>query len=535
MRTLTTSLWSAGPSHPVLDITVGELLREAASSHPEKGALASIAPDRDPRVWTYAELLDDAERAAAWLLQRFTPGEHIAVWAPNVPEWLILQFGAALSGLVLVTANPALRGPELSDALHRSHAVGLFSVRSFRGTAMSEVVDAILPGLPDLRETVHFEGWLHDVRRTPKVAELPDVDPQSPTQIQFTSGTTGRPKPALLRHRAMVTNATLVRDRCGAEVGGTFATALPLFHTAGSGLAVLGSVHQRATLVLAEIFDPALLLRAIEDYEVRVLGGVPLMLHAMLAHPALSSVDLSSLRVVMSGGDAVPAPLVEGWARACGAGFSAVYGQTELSPIVAQTRPSDTPDDNLHTAGQPLEGVDIAIVDPATGAVQPNGIEGEICARGYQVMAGYFGMPDATAETIDADGWLHTGDLGTMDSRGYLTVTGRLKDLIIRGGENIYPREIEAELTNHSGVAAAMVLGVPDEAWGEQVAAVLQLDPAWPRPTSADLRDRLRERLSPQKTPTSWYVAADLPTNAMGKLQKFRLREQIAAGELEVL
>lgn len=535
MSTLTESRWPLDISAPVLELTVGELLRRAAAAAPDRVALVSVAPDREARTWTYAELCDDAERAAAWLLARFRPGEHIAVWAPNVPEWLVLQYGAALAGLVLVTANPALRGPELEYTLDRSRSVGVFFTDSFRGTDMAAQIRSVLPAVPAVRAAVAFDGWLHDVRGTGRPARLPAVDPRSATQIQFTSGTTGRPKPAVLAHRSMVTNAAFVRDRCGAPAGATFATALPLFHTAGCGLAALGSVHQRATLVLGEIFDPTTMLTAIQDHRAQIFGGVPAMLHALLAHPRLAEFDLGSLRIVMSGGDAVPPALVDGWAAACGAATSAVYGQTELGPIVCQTSPADSREDNLFTAGRPLPGVEVSLRDPGTGAVQPIGVEGEICARGYQQMIEYLDMPADTARTVDAEGWLHTGDLGTMDARGYVRVTGRLKDMIIRGGENIYPREIEAALAAHPALIDAVVLGLPDETWGETVAAVLRPDPAQPTPGPAELQDWLRERLAPHKTPKSWYTAASFPVNAMGKLQKFRLREQVAAGELEPL
>ncbi|MFS0886970.1 class I adenylate-forming enzyme family protein [Aeromicrobium sp. 179-A 4D2 NHS] len=535
MTTLTSSLWPADTSEPVLPLTVGDLLRAGADESPDAVALVSVAPDRAPRTWTYAELLEDAEHAAAWLLDRFEPGEHVVVWAPNVPEWLVLQYGAALSGLVLVTANPALRGEELRYLIDASRASGVFHVADFRGTDMASILGEVAPQVPAVRHVVDLAGWLEQTRAVPRRPELPAVDPHGPTQIQFTSGTTGRPKAAVLKHAAMVNNALYVRQRCGAERGATFATALPLFHTAGCGLAAMGTFGEGGTLVLGELFEPGLLLTAVEQHRARVLGGVPAMLHAMLAHPRLAEFDLSSLDVIMSGGDLVPPAIVDRWREVCGAASSAVYGQTELSPIVCQTRPDDARDDNLYTAGQPLPNVEVAILDPQTRAVLPVGEEGEICARGYQTMLEYLDRPDATAQAIDVDGWLHTGDLGRMDERGYVTVTGRIKDLIIRGGENIYPREIEDQLVRHPSVASAIVIGLRDEAWGESVAAVVQLADGAPRPTAEELHAFLRERLAPHKTPKAWHVATDLPTNAMGKLQKFRLREQIEAGTLPAL
>ncbi|MDM7490895.1 AMP-binding protein [Rhodococcus sp. CSLK01-03] len=510
-------------------------MREATRDAADHIALVSVGPDRNPRSWTYRQLLDDSERAAAWLLARYRSGEHIAVWAPNVPEWIVLQYGAALAGLVLVTANPAWREAELEYALRRSHAVGMFHVDGFRGTDMAEIVDAVLPRVPQVRGATSFGGWLDEVRRTERPTTLPEVHPGSPTQIQFTSGTTGAPKAAVLAHMAMVTNAAYVHERSGSPDGATWLTALPLFHTAGCGLAGMGTVYQRGTLVLAEVFDPALMLTAAQQFRAQVLSGVPAMLHAVLAHPDLHTYDLAALRIVTSGGDAVPAELIDRCEQQFGTVFSAVYGQTELSPIICQTGPEDGREDNRFTAGRPLPNVEVAIVDPLTGTVVPTGTEGEICARGYQQMLGYLDMPAETAATVDAHGRLRTGDLGTMDDRGYVRVTGRLKDMIIRGGENIYPREIEVALGRHPAVIQAVALGLPDARWGETVAAALRLDPAQPVPSAQDLQRFLRESLAPHKTPKSWFAATALPVNAMGKLQKFRLREQILAGELSEL
>ncbi len=532
---LTRSLHPADTSRPVLALSVGDLLREAADEVPDRSALISIAPDREPLTWTYGELLRDAEHAAAWLLERFKPGDHIAVWAPNVPEWVVLQYGSALAGMVLVTTNPALREQELEYALRQSRSVAVANAESFRGTDMAALVAGVLKNLPGIT-AIPFTTWLQDIRAVdPSGVSFPDVDPRSPTQIQFTSGTTGRPKAAVLRHQAMVTNSDYIRARCGSPDGAVWVSAMPLFHTAGCGMAGLGNLVQRGTLVLAQIFDPALMLSAVTTYEADVLIGVPAMLKALLAHRDLGSFDYSSLQVIVSGGDTVTADLVETCEKTFGAGFSTVYGQTELSPIVTQTSPQDSAQDNRFTAGRPLWNVEVAILDAASGAAAPLGVEGEICARGYQTMIGYLDMPEETAATIDGDGWLHTGDLGSMDERGYLTVTGRLKDMIIRGGENIYPAEIEAVLLRHPAVTDAVVVGVKDEEWGERVAAVVTLDPDSAVPSEQELYDLVRASLAPHKTPKAWYVSSDLPRNAMGKLQKFRLRDQIAVNALQRL
>jgi acyl-CoA synthetase (AMP-forming)/AMP-acid ligase II len=380
--------WPADTGRPVLETTPGDVLRRAAAAVPQRVALAEIAPpgaslsgaDRTDRTWTYAQLLADAERAASWLSARFTPGEHLAVWAPNIPEWVVLQYGAALAGLVLVTVNPAMREAELRHVLSQSGAVGLVLTDSFRGTEMAAMADRLRPHLPRLRETVSFTGWLAQVRRTPR-GSLPRVDAAGPAQIQYTSGTTGAPKGAILHHRGLVTNAAFVAARAGFPDGGTWASALPLFHTAGCGLTVLGTALGEGTLVLPQFFHPELMLEAMQNWRADLFAGVPVMHAALLAHPGFDAYDLGACSVLMSGGDTVPPALIEEAERRFGARFCTVYGQTELSPIIAQTSPHDSPDDKRHTTGRPLWQVEVKVIDPGRGDVRPIGEPGEICAR----------------------------------------------------------------------------------------------------------------------------------------------------------
>ena len=544
-RALRDSYWEADTGVEISELTAGELLRRAAAEVPDRLALVEVAPAGPPlvegapssaRTWTYAELLAEADQTAQWLLGRFEPGERIAVWAPNLPEWVILQYGAALAGLVLVTANPALRAAELEYLLRQSKSVGIAYVDAFRGTDMAAVVHDVSTRLPLLRNLVRFTTWESEVR-TARIApvSLPAVSPAEPAQLQYTSGTTGFPKGALLSHTALITNASFVHKRAQFPDGGIWATALPLFHTAGCGMSVLGTAASRGTLVLAQLFEPKLVLGALQQWGADLFAAVPAMHNALLSNPDFGSYDLSSVKVVASGGDAVPAALVQEAERRYDARFSTVYGQTELSPIVTQTSPDDSQSDKAETAGRPLWRVEVKIADARSGAVLRLGEEGEICARGYQVMLGYFEMPEATRATIDDEGWLHTGDLGRMDSRGYLKVTGRLKDMIIRGGENIYPREIEAALLAHPGVAAVAVLGVPDPAMGERVVAAVKPTDLGNPPGSEDLNAFLRHSLAHFKIPKSWYLAEALPANAMGKVQKFLIKEQISAGVLREL
>jgi acyl-CoA synthetase (AMP-forming)/AMP-acid ligase II len=537
--------WPADTSQPVLELTTGDLLREAAADAGTQTALIEVAPEGAPsltgaesteRRWTYQQLLAEAERGAHWLLTQFSPGERIAIWAPNVPEWVILQYSAALAGLVVVTANPALRAPELRYVLEQSRSAGLFHTAVFRGSDMTAIADKASAGLPELRATFCFADWQATVgAHRPDGGPLPEVKPGDAAQIQYTSGTTGFPKGALLHHRGLVTNAKFMIDRTQLPDRGTKVSAMPLFHTAGCAMGVLGCAHKRATYALCQLFEPTLVLTAIQDHQADLLAGVPTMLIALLSHPEFDKFDLSRLSRVLSGGTTVPPELVLQAEEGFGALYTEVYGQTELSPVVAQTSPGDPIDLKTDTAGRPLPQVEVAIRDPVTGETLPVGQPGEICARGFQAMLGYFDMPERTAETVDPDGWVHTGDLGTLDERGYLRVTGRLKDMIIRGGENIYASEIEQVLFTHPGIRDAAVIGLPDPKWGEIVAAVLV--PAEPSqvPAVTELHDLCREQLAPHKMPARWFQAAELPLTGSGKIQKFRLREQIERAELTEL
>src|SRR5215472_4299412 len=536
--------WPADTSQPVLELTTGDLLREAAGDAGTHTALIEVAPpgtpslsgaERTDRRWTYHELLAEAEQCAHWLLTRFSPGERITIWAPNIPEWIILQYGAALAGLIVVTANPALRAAELRYVLRQSRSAGLFHTAAFRGSDMTAIAREAAAGLPGLRAAFCFGDWPATVRAHREGGSLPAVRPGDAAQIQYTSGTTGFPKGALLHHRGLITNASFMIGRTQLPRRGVMVSAMPLFHTAGCALGVLGCAHQRACYVLCQLFDPALVLTAAQDYRANLLPGVPTMLIAMLGHPGFDQFDLSRLSGVLSGGSPVPPELAHRVEQRFGVRFTTVYGQTELSPVVTQTSPDDSPEDKATTAGRPLPQVEVAIRDPATGETVPTGQPGEICARGYQAMLGYFDMPERTAETIDPDGWVHTGDLGMLDDRGYLQVTGRIKDMIIRGGENIYATEIEQVLFSLPGVRDVAVLGLPDPTWGEIVAAVLVPADPGELPGAAELHDLCRTHLAPHKTPARWFGVTELPLTGSGKIQKFRLREQIDGGELKEL
>jgi fatty-acyl-CoA synthase len=514
------------------ETTLGDLLRVAAAEHPGRVALVDAGPEpAQRRSWTYAELLSTAERVARALLVRFRPGERLAIWAPNCAEWVLLQQGASLAGLVLVTVNPANRQRELDYVVRQSRAAGIFFVPEYRGFDMAAAVRTARATAPELREAVSFADWAEFLATTDAIKILPAIAPGDPAQIQYTSGTTGFPKGALLHHRGIVNASRFVARGAGATEGAVWINAMPMFHIGGGALTEIGTFAFRGTYVLMPAFDAGLLLELVETYQGTITLVVPTMLSDLLSHPDLGKRDTRSLLSIMSGASFVPADLVTRAKEALGCQFSIVFGQTELHGVITQTDLDDSADDQSRTIGRPLPMVDVKITDPDSGATLPVGTRGEVCARGYQTMLEYFEQPEQTRLTLSGDGWLRTGDLASMDERGYLTITGRLKDMIIRGGENIYPRELEDVLGSHPGVAAVAVVGVPDDTWGEQVGAVI-VPAGHPAPSPDALRVYCRERLARFKAPSFWYFVSDLPTTATGKIQKYVLKERIERGEL---
>ncbi|MGY1636905.1 AMP-binding protein [Geodermatophilus sp. SYSU D00742] len=526
---LTSAYWPAERTGSVREETVGDLLRRTAERVPDTTALVEGVAGTERRRWSYDRLSSESERAARALLGRFAPGERVAVWANNIPEWIVLEMAAALAGLTLVTVNPALRADELRHVLGQSRASGLFLLHDYRGNPMADTLAAVQPDLPDLRESVLFDDWDRFCASGTPTEVLPTVSPDDPAQIQYTSGTTGLPKGAVLHHRGITNNARLAYvETLDMRPGEATVNAMPLFHTAGCVLATLSAVASQGTQVLMPSFDPGLHLRLIEEEHSVGVAGVPTMLLALLAHPALPGTDTSSVRWALSGGAPVPPLLVRRMEQTLGVPMHIIYAQTEASPGITMTRSDDAADDRAETLGRPLPATEVRIVDPADGATVAPGRVGELCTRGYHVMTGYFDSPEQTAAVIDGDGWLHTGDLASMDERGYCRIAGRLKEMIIRGGENIYPREIEDVLFAHPGVAEVAVVGVPDPVWGEQVAAFVR-PAAGSRPTEADLVAHCRQHLAPHKTPRHWRFVDGFPLTGSGKIQKYRLRAEFSA------
>jgi fatty acid CoA ligase FadD9 len=529
MVQLSTAEWIANDSVPILELTIGGLLRETAARAPDAVALVTGMPEAaDRRRWTYAELLEEAELAARALLGRFVPGDRVALWANNIPEWVFLELAAGLAGITLVTVNPVLRADEVAYVLGHSRSDGIFYVPDFQGLRMAPILAEIEGELPQLREKVSFADWEAFCASGSSTQALPDVDPGSAAQILYTSGTTGRPKGAVLHHRGVVNSARIYVDALGLQPGTVQMCGMPLFHIVGCGLTVLGTIANAGTLVVLPYFDPGLLVQLIEEERGECFFGVPTMLIACLEHPRLVDSDVSSVKVVVAAGAPVLPALVSRVEDAFDARLCIGFGQTETSGCVTQVVPDDKPEDRYNTIGRAVAQTDMKVIDPETGETVAPDVDGELCTRGYFVMAGYFDNPDATAKAIDDDGWLHTGDLAAMDSRGYCRITGRLKDMIIRGGENIYPREIEQVLFEHDDVADVAVVGVPDPTWGEQVAAFIR--PADGRTPDPDqLRTYCLERLTPHKVPLHWLVVDVFPTTPSGKVQKFLLRDGFAA------
>ena len=514
--------------HEVFDVTIGGLLRDVAGRIPDTEALVEVLPDGTAgRRWTFAELLADAERMAGGLAARYRPGERIAVWAPNMPEWVVLEYAAALAGLTLVTVNPSYQARELDYVLRQSRAAGLFVVEEFRGNPIGAIAARVAAELPALRQVVDLQDDL--ALYGDATAGLPEVDTNDPVQIQYTSGTTGFPKGVVLSHRNLANNARLFTVAAGIRPDERMLGLTPLFHTMGCSMGVLGSLQVGGAYVPLPAFDPGAALDLVEREQLAWTLCVPTMALALVEEQRARPRDLSALRFIGTGGAMVPPELVRAVRRELGAHICVAYGQTESSPLITTCRPEDDFEDVCTTIGRPAPACEVGIFDPATDTVLPCGAVGEIRARSYATMLGYNDDPEATADAVDAQGWLHTGDLGSIDERGFVRITGRLKEMIIRGGENLFPAEIENVLLEHPDVAECAVVGVPDERVGEAVAAFVRLAPGASLEVEA-LKAHCRSLLSPQKCPAHWQAVESWPLTGSGKIKKFELRESWIAG-----
>ncbi|WHY89844.1 AMP-binding protein [Neobacillus cucumis] len=526
-RRLTESYWPADTTQPLHDWTVAQILRDAAKEVPDRLALVEGTNDSSKsRRWTYAQLLADSERVANSLLKQFKPGEHIAVWAPNRVEWVLVEFGCAIAGLTIVTVNPAFKERELDYILRQSQAAAIFLAEEYRGHNLLETALQVQKKLPSLRKVIGFSEFDRFIKNgNDKSIPFPEVKAADPFVIMYTSGTTGNPKGAILHNKGITNSTKFMAERAGMEVGGVWVNAMPLVHMGGCGFAVLGTLQQRGTHVLVSGFEPELFLKLIEREKGTFALLVPTMVEAILNFPERNKYRLSTFKSLLSGASKVEPQLVRRVKNELGCNISIVCGQTEMHGGTTQTHLEDSPEDQAETIGQPYPQIEVKIVDPATGETLPLEKEGEICCRGYQTMIGYFNMSEETAATLKEDGWLYSGDIGTMDERGFIRIKGRLKDMIIRGGVNIYPTEIESLLREHPLIEDVAVVGVPDEYWGEQVSAVVILKSKENHPQTEELDEYCKTYMASYKRPRFWVFVDEFPTTPAGKIQKFKLRE----------
>jgi fatty-acyl-CoA synthase len=500
---------AAGPVEGVL----GDVLRRAVGRGPAD--LLLTTPDTG-ESWTAAELLADAEAVAAGLLARHAPGARIATCLGNGPAPVLAQLGVALAGMTLVPVNPRSRPAEVEHALRLSGAVLALAAEEVAGNPVADLCAAV-----DGVEVVRVGADWRAALPWGVPGELPLVGPQSLAQVQFTSGTTGRAKGVRITHAGMVATGTAFAERLGPSAGRVWCNPMPLFHTAGNVLGVVGALCAGAEHVVLP-FAPGPVLRVLEDRRVTMLSAAPTLLDQ-------GPPELPSLRVLFTGGMTVTPAFVDRVEQVFGARLSITFGMTETCGAVLQTSPEDPDPVRRETVGAPLAGTDVRIAGP-DGAAVPPGTPGELWVRGERITRGYLDDPVATAEAIDPEGWLHTGDLAEMSPSGACRVVGRLKDMIKTGGENVSPVEVEEVLVDHPDVARAAVVGVPDPRWGELVVAFVV--PAGSRdPSPAELTAHCRDRLSPFKVPRSWRVVDELPMTASAKVQRAELR-RIAAAEL---
>jgi fatty-acyl-CoA synthase len=535
-----------------LQLTIGELLDQVSERLPNKEGM--VYADRAVR-YTYRELQQAADQVAKALIgMGIKKGEKIALWATNVPQWVLLQLGSAKMGAILVTVNTAYQSSELEYLLKQSDSVALFLVENYKQLDYIDTLSRVLPELvglsadkpytlpkvPKLRHGIVLSDnshpglmkWTDFLRFGDGVSDAileqyqAETQPEDVINIQYTSGTTGFPKGVMLSHNNIVNNANAVADAMNLTEEDRLCFPVPLFHCFGCVMSSLACVTKGATMVPVEYFETNAVLSTVEKERCTALHGVPTMFIAELEALKSTKYDISTLRKGIMAGSPCPVEVMKQVISVMGMEeVTIAYGQTESSPVITQTRIDDSLERRVSTVGRALEGVEVKIVDPVTNAEMSFGQQGELCARGYSIMAGYYNMPQATAMAVDDEGWLHTGDLAVMDEDGYCNITGRLKDMIIRGGENIYPKEIEEFLYRHPKIADVQVVGLPDERYGEEVLAVVRLREG-EQVSEAELREFCKGQIAKHKIPRYVEFVNAYPITASGKIQKYRLREK---------
>jgi acyl-CoA synthetase (AMP-forming)/AMP-acid ligase II len=533
-----------GEAPAMRDLTVGGLLDQAVEKWPDHEAVVFSAYE-DIGIaarWTYAELRERARRVGrALIASGIEPGERFGIWATNVPEWLELQFGAAYTGAIVVPMNPLYRASEVEFVLAKSGAAACFVLPENRGASLWEITVAASAELDHVRLLVpigaaqdgapSWQEWLaggDGVDEDLLERRRREVRSTDTSQIQFTSGTTGFPKGAELSHGGIVNDARLFVHRATLPQHGRHSNPMPYFHCGGCVMSTLGAVATGSAQMPAVTFDPARISRTIEEERCTSASMVPTMMIGLEEQVARDGRDLSSLEIVVTGGSPVPPQVMNRWIERYGVGINNTYGLTECSPVICATLPGDPVELQTTTVGPPLPHVEVDVVEPGGTEPVPIGTQGELRSRSPMLMKGYWGNPEATAETIGPDGFLRSGDLATMDENGYVSITGRAKEMIIRGGENIYPAEIENAIRELEVVADAAVIGVPDERYGEVCAAFVRLTDGSSL-SEEEMREQMAGRVARFKIPAHLRVLEEFPLTPSGKVQKFKLRESFLA------
>jgi len=533
------------------ELTIGAFLEKMVEKDPDQEFM--VYPDRDLR-FTYQEFDNRVNLLAKGLLEiGIEKGDHVGIWAKNVPDWLTLLFATSKIGAVLVTVNTAYKSHELAYVLEQSDMKALAIIDGYQDVDYLDIVYELIPELktqergklksekfPFLESVIYVGQEKHrGMYNTNEILLLgkhgndaefqkikASVDNNDVVNMQYTSGTTGFPKGVMLTHRNILNNGYYIGERQKFTEKDRLCITVPLFHCFGIVLAVMATFSHGATMVMVELFDPLMVLAAVQKERCTALYGVPTMFIAEYSHPMFDMFDLSSLRTGIMAGSTPP---IEAMKRVVNdmnmTQITSVYGLTEGSPGFTQTSVDDPLEKRVETVGKPLPECEVKIVDPETGEDLGPHQPGEICCKGYNVMKGYYKMPDKTREVIDEDGWLHSGDLASVDEEGYYSIVGRIKDMIIRGGENIYPREIEEFLYTMPGVLDVQVVGIPDEKYGEIVGACIILEDG-AELTEEDVRDYARTKIARFKVPKHVFFVDEFPLTASGKIQKFILREQ---------
>ncbi len=529
------SSYSSGTSGtPLLGDTIGANLARTAADHPDREALV----DRAGGVrLTYREFDAIVDRVALGLLDLgVAKGDRVGVWSPNRAEWVYVQYATARIGAVMVNVNPAYRTHELEYVLGQAGISVLVAAPSFKTSDYAAMIDEVRGRCPDLREVVLFDtpAWssLLAAGEAGDPARLAEIEaglsPDDPINIQYTSGTTGFPKGATLSHHNILNNGFFVGELCGYTHVDRICVPVPFYHCFGMVMGNLAATTHGACVVLpGPGFDPAATLDAVQAERCTSLYGVPAMFIAELALPDFDDYDLSTLRTGIMAGSPCPVEVMRQVMGRMGMReVSICYGMTETSPVSTQTRRDDTVERRVSTVGRVGPHLEVKVIDPDTGVTVPRGTPGELCTRGYSVMLGYWDMPDRTAEAIDASRWMHTGDLAVMDEEGYVSITGRIKDMVIRGGENVYPREVEELLHTHPDLLDAQVIGVPDERYGEELMAWVRMRDGAEPITAEALRAFCEGRIAHFKIPRYVHVVDGFPMTVTGKVRKVEMREQ---------